>query len=190
MLQFLPNFIGRSFKHKRAGEVHSLYFDHSSQNIKESIAISSSDFENNGFLKIHNTNDGDGKFPKIIWRDYPKSTKSFMIIVEDLDSPTLTPLLHLIALGIPPTMISICHDDLIIAHQDHRFHIGRNSMMKRDWMPPDPPPGHGPHRYFFEIYALDTIPKSNFKFTRSAIKDLLKDHGVGKGSITGIYQRN
>ncbi len=189
MLQFLPNFIGRSFKHKRAGKINSLFFESSLKNIETSISISSDDFSNDGFLKKINSADESGLFPKINWNNYPLKTKSFLIVVEDLDSPTLTPLLHLIAYGIPATKNYISHDDVISVSKTKEFKLGRNSMMTKGWMPPDPPPGHGTHRYLFEVFAADAIPNENFKPTRHGFNEFLKNHGIAKGMITGLYER-
>ncbi len=189
MLQFLPNFFGRTFKHKRAGKTHSLFFDSSLQHIESSIIITSDDFSNNEHLKSINSADESGLFPKINWSNYPSTTKSFLVVVEDLDSPTLSPLLHLVAYGIPATKSFITHFDIIAAHKTREFQLGRNSMMKKGWMPPDPPPGHGAHRYLFEVFGVDAIPNKNFKPKKHEIKEFLKNHGLSKGMITGLYER-
>ena len=34
------------------------------------------------------------------------------------------------------------------------------ASLSATYLPPDPPPGHGPHRYAFQVFALDTVPRS------------------------------
>ena len=47
-------------------------------------------------------------------------------------------------------------------------------MMGLGWLPPDPPPGHGPHRYVFQVYALDSRPEL--------------DEGAGRGAVVAALK--
>ncbi|MCG7850552.1 MAG: YbhB/YbcL family Raf kinase inhibitor-like protein [ANME-2 cluster archaeon] len=53
---------------------------------------------------------------------------------------------------------------------------------------PCPPPGK-PHRYFFKVYALDTMLELKNGVTKSQLESAMKGHILGQGSITGKYAR-
>ena len=40
-------------------------------------------------------------------------------------------------------------------HEGLDENLGRNSFLQTAYLPPDPPTGHGPHLYAFQIFALD-----------------------------------
>jgi phosphatidylethanolamine-binding protein (PEBP) family uncharacterized protein len=67
--------------------------------------------------------------------------------------------------------------------------MGRNSFLKQAYAPPDPPPGHGPHRYAFEVFALDDAPALSRTPNRSAILDMMRGRVLAKGCLIGTYER-
>lgn len=68
--------------------------------------------------------------------------------------------------------------------------MGRNSYFQAAWLPPDPPPGHGPHRYVFQIFALRTRPVAlNGVPGRGAVRRALHEGALAKGWLIGRYGR-
>ena len=70
---------------------------------------------------------------------------------------------------------------------------------KHNYFAPCPPRGDKPHRYFFKLYALDTIfnfPQTVFK-NNIATKDYIeknmrhtdRDHVLAEAVLMGTYQR-
>ena len=67
---------------------------------------------------------------------------------------------------------------------------GRNSYLQRSWLPPDPPPGHGPHRYAFQVFALG--PGAAFSATpgRDEVLGALRQRALASGCLIGTYERD
>jgi len=108
-------------------------------------------------------------------------------MVEDPDSPTLRPMVHAIAWGLTSSRSQLPEGAL--SSPDRRTQVGRNSLFAKGYMPPDPPPGHGPHRYEFEVFALDYDPQLGSSPGRSQVLSAIKDHVLARGVLTGIYER-
>ena len=73
-------------------------------------------------------------------------------------------------------------------HDGIELRVGRNSYLQAAWLPPDPPPGHGVHRYAFQVFALaggafDGTPG------RDAVLEAIRDHGLASGCLIGTYER-
>jgi phosphatidylethanolamine-binding protein (PEBP) family uncharacterized protein len=67
--------------------------------------------------------------------------------------------------------------------------MGRNSFLQMAYLPPDPPPGHGVHRYTFQIFALDDPPAFDVGIGRSKLITLLRGRVQAKGCLIGTYGR-
>ena len=77
-------------------------------------------------------------------------------MVEDADSPTPNPLVHAIVVNLPPGDTRLVEAALPSQGNEGQdtVHAGRNSGLQAAWLPPDPPPGHGVHRYAFQLYKF------------------------------------
>jgi phosphatidylethanolamine-binding protein (PEBP) family uncharacterized protein len=69
------------------------------------------------------------------------------------------------------------------------LHVGRNSYLQAAWLPPDPPPGHGVHRYVFQVYALEDTGSMPETPGRDALLDALQSHAIASGCLIGTYER-
>ncbi len=176
---------------KSAGEpgLDRLIFADSALDAPDVIRVESVAFDENEPIPPLFTADGEGESPPLRWRGVPDGTAAIVLVVEDADSPTSTPLIHALAIKLGGR-----DDDLIPGALDENAGIeglalGRNSFHKAAWSPPDPPPGHGPHRYVFQIYAIDHRPDIEEPPGRREILGMLRGHVLGKGCLTGTYER-
>jgi phosphatidylethanolamine-binding protein (PEBP) family uncharacterized protein len=117
------------------------------------LEVSSPAFPPNGVLPGRFTADSKSVAPPLQWGKVPDATTTLVLIVEDADSPTADPLVHAIAVDIDPSWIGIAAGELTESHDDSPIKLGRNSYLRQAWLPPDPPPGHGVHRYAFQLFA-------------------------------------
>jgi phosphatidylethanolamine-binding protein (PEBP) family uncharacterized protein len=81
-------------------------------------------------------------------------------------------------------------------------YAGINSWSTVGYKGPFPPKGHGQHRYFFNLYALDTVldlsgtaaPFSphlpSGSVDKSTLEAAMKGHVLAKAELVGLYERN
>ena len=64
---------------------------------------------------------------------------------------------------------------------------GVNDWKQSGWRGPCPPIGR--HRYFFKIYALDTVLPDLRKPPKAALEKAMEGHVLAKAELVGTYQR-
>jgi phosphatidylethanolamine-binding protein (PEBP) family uncharacterized protein len=57
-------------------------------------------------------------------------------------------------------------------------------------MGPCPPPGHGAHRYFLRLYALDAPVDLDTGAEKDQLKQKLDGHVLADARLVGIYERD
>jgi hypothetical protein len=70
-----------------------------------------------------------------------------------------------------------------------RLELGRNSYFEHTWLPPDPPPGHGEHRYVFQVFALAGGAAFSKAPGRSEFIKGVLERAIGVGCLIGTYDR-
>jgi Raf kinase inhibitor-like YbhB/YbcL family protein len=191
MLENLPDFVGHALRDQRAGLDQIAFRRLPLRGGQGAIAVASLAFVDHGPLPATYTADGEGRSPPIHWSGVPAAATSVAVVVEDADSPTPHPLVHAIAVGLPRGDGSLREgalDDEAGAPDAAR--LGRNSYLQHGWLPPDPPPGHGPHRYAFQVFALagdEPLPDSP---GRDAVLALLEARAIASGLLIGTYERH
>ena len=138
--------------------------------------------------------DGEGLSPPLNWGPLPEGTAALALLVEDADSPSLNPIVHAVVWDLDlesnrleEGAIGTIGDG---APGGEGPETGRNSYLQRRWLPLDPPPGHGEHRYVFQLFALSSVPELEPAPGRSALLDELGGRLLGVGVLTGTYSRD
>jgi Raf kinase inhibitor-like YbhB/YbcL family protein len=189
MLEKLPDALGHALRDRRAG-LDKLAFNMSGlRSGMAAIEVSSVAFADHTPLPARYTADGEGLSPPLQWRGIPAAAASLVLIVEDADAPTPRPLVHAIAVDLEPSQGGLAEGALNGAVAESRVHVGRNSYLMSGWLPPDPPPGHGAHRYAFQLFAL--LPGEAFSGTpgRDAVMEAVRDRAMASGCLIGTYER-
>ena len=155
------------------------------------IEVTSPAFVDQHAMPTQFTADGEGVSPPLAWAGVPPSTRSIAILVEDADSPTPSPLVHAIAWHLPPALPDLATGELVDRRDDRGEHpaLGKNAFQRAGWLPPAPPPGHGPHRYGFQVFALDDDPDLGDVPGRHTLLKALRGHVVARGLLVGVYER-
>jgi len=192
MLEKLPDAIGHLLDGQRAGLDKVLFNSLDLRNGTARIELSSRSFADHAPMPERHTADGEGVSPEISWSGVPPGTKSLALIVEDADSPTPAPLVHAIAVDIDPLKKQLLEGELQETDDGRNtaLNLGRNSYLREAWLPPDPPPGHGVHRYVFQLFALaDGEPFSDAP-GRDELAKALRERAIASGSLIGTYSRD
>lgn len=191
MLQNLPDFVGHALRDQRAGLDQIVFNRLALRAGHGTIAVTSGSFVDHGPLPVACTADGEGVSPPLYWSGVPDAATSVALIVEDADSPTPRPLVHAIAVGLPVANGALPGGALADDEDaPAEASLGRNSYLQHGWLPPDPPPGHGKHRYAFQVFALggaEPLPEAP---GRDALMGLLESRAIASGMIVGTYERH
>ena len=192
MLENVPAAVGHALSSIRPG-LGKLAYAREDLAAPETLSITSDAFAHEGSIPPRHTEDGAKVSPPLRFAGLPAGTQSLVLIVEDADSPTPAPLCHALVWNIPAEDNTGFHEAALdvdaMPTTRAGASLGKNSFMKTGWLPPDPPTGHGPHRYAFQLYALDTVPALEDGAGRSALVSALAGHVLAKGLLIGTYER-
>ncbi len=186
MLEKLPQSIGRALQHRRAGIEKSTIARLLTRKPLPSLQVQSRSFEHQHSIPVAHTADGEGRSPELNWEWLPYATESLVVVIEDPDAPSLEPLVHAIVVNIPPAARSLREGAL---GEPRALHMGRNSYLRQTWLPPDPPPGHGPHHYLFQVFALRLGAAFSNAPGRQEVCEILGYFAIAAGRTAGVYER-
>lgn len=190
MLQNVPAGVGRALQRLRSGADSVVIADEAFANVPQIIQLTSTAFQQDGPIPAIYTEDGECISPPLSWIGVPPEAESLVLLIEDQDSPTPRPLVHAILADMAPTDGELAAGGLPSpGHENMAVAMGRNSFMKAAYLPPDPPRGHGPHRYVFQMFALDHVPEFRSVPGRNAVVEVLKGHAIAIGLLVGTYER-
>ena len=190
MLEKLPESVGHALINQRAGMEHVVYNLLQRERTSARLSVLSPTFQFNGTLPSRYTADGLGLSPPLEWDAVPAGAGSIAILVEDADSPTPHPLVHAIVVGIDPETRTL-DEGALASHKHEGFGLetGPNSYLQRAWLPPDPPPGHGAHRYVFQVFALMPGPDFSSPPGRREFIEMILNRALAVGCLIGTYER-
>ena len=130
--------------------------------------------------------EGNDSSPELRWSHAPEGTQSFALICDDPDAPVGV-WTHWVAYDIPAATTSLAKGNV---HPPKGMKEGVQSGKKMGYRGPCPPPGHGPHRYYFTIYALDCASlELRVGADRGALEKAMSGHVIGKATYMGRYER-
>lgn len=156
----------------------------------EAIAfqIQSPVFQDQGNLPEKYTCDGEDVSPSLFWKDAPAGTQSFALIVDDPDAPMGT-WVHWVVYDLPGGLAQL--EEGIAAGETLASGAkqGMTDFRKVGYGGPCPPAGK-PHRYFFKLYALDTVLNLPTKASKADILVAMNGHVLAQAELVGLYQRS
>ncbi len=137
--------------------------------------------------KVH-TCDGDDTSPPLRWSKPPEGTASFALLCDDPDAPRGT-WVHWVLYDLDPTVTDLASGVPTSRSLPGGAHQGKNDFGKIGYGGPCPPPGHGPHRYFFRLLALDKKLGLPPGATMKQVLAATEGHVLARGELMGRYER-
>lgn len=139
------------------------------------------DFEHNQKIPSKYTCDGEDLAPQLDISGVPENAKSLALIVDDPDAPMGT-WVHWVVFNLPADAEKIDAKNLPKEAKQGITDFGRVG-----WGGPCPP--SGTHRYFFKLYALDTVLELQAGITKFALENAMGGHVLEKTELIGLYKR-
>ena len=154
------------------------------------LNLKSSAFTSGGNIPSKYTGDGDDIAPSLEWSNVPEKTRSLALIVDDPDAPDpAAPRMtwvHWVLFNIPSNTTRLPEGvksrDLPAGTEE-----GLNDWKQTGYRGPNPPIGR--HRYFFKLYALDTILTGMKRPTKAQVEAAMKSHIVASTELVGTYAK-
>lgn len=154
-----------------------------------SLTLTSAAFNNGENIPTKYTCDGEDISPPLSWSDVPPGTKSLALIVDDPDAPDPAApqrtWVHWVLYDIPPDATDL-KENASSGNLPPGTREGSNDWRRTGYGGPCPPIGR--HRYFFKLYALDTILSDLGKPDKAALEKRMQAHILGKAELVGGYQ--
>jgi Raf kinase inhibitor-like YbhB/YbcL family protein len=150
--------------------------------------IESSAFQAKSTIPQKYTCDGEDLSPPLAWNDPPAGTKSFALISDDPDAPMGT-WVHWVIWNIPSGVRALEEGVPKSETLANSAQQGVTDFRRVGYGGPCPPPG-GAHRYFFKLYALDTLLQLSSKAKKADLLAAMNGHILAQAEWMGLYQRS
>lgn len=190
MLEHIPHWLGAALQGWRAGQGKLVIAD-STLGGFEAITLASPAFANGARLPQRFTADGAGVSPPLHWTGVPAEAALLALIVEDADAPAPQPLAHAVVWGLAAEDGALAEGAIRADGEGSAGcgDVGRNSFLREGWLPPDPPTGHGEHRYAFQLFAIAAGPEVDPTPGRAAVVRAMAGRVLAAGLLVGTYSR-
>ena len=156
--------------------------------MSEALSISSPAFQDGGGIPSKYTCEGEDISPPLSFAGAPAGTRSLALIVDDPDAPDpAAPKMtwvHWVLYNLPP-------DTTGLEEGVRRLPAGTlegvNDWRRTGYGGPCPPIGR--HRYFFKLYALDTVLPDLHAPTKADLEQAMQGHVLAQATLMGTYQK-
>lgn len=150
------------------------------------MEITSTAFAAGGMIPELHTCDGRDVSPPLAWREVPAGTKSLALIADDPDAPRKT-WVHWVIFNMPPAdggLPEAVPTERTLADGARQ---GTNDFGRIGYGGPCPP--GGTHRYFFRLYALDSVLDLPAGAPKEALLKAMAGHMLAEAELMGRYRR-
>jgi Raf kinase inhibitor-like YbhB/YbcL family protein len=133
---------------------------------------------------------GQDVSPQLSWSGFPEETRSFAVSVYDPDAPTLSGFWHWALANLPANVTELAEG----AGDGSTLPGGaltlRNDAGQRRYIGAAPPAGHGVHRYYITVAAVD-VEKLDLPddATPAFLGFNLFQHAIARAVIHGTYEQ-
>ncbi|MBN2191721.1 MAG: YbhB/YbcL family Raf kinase inhibitor-like protein [Polyangiaceae bacterium] len=153
---------------------------------RAALTVTSTAFGAKGAIPSRFTCDGENVSPPLAWTGAPHGTRSFAIVIDDLDAPDpehpKVVWVHWVVADIPATTSSIPEGGAL----PRGAVAGMNDWKKPEYGGPCPPVGR--HRYLHRVYALDAVLGLSAP-SKGELERAIKGHVLARGELVGTYEK-
>lgn len=154
------------------------------------FSLTSSKFQDHAQIPVEHTREGRNVSPPLEWQDAPAETKSLALVCEDPDAPDPAhpqkTFVHWVVYNIPSNTTSLRENIQSSRGLPRGARAGTNDWGQAGYGGPAPPIGR--HRYFFRLYALDTMLPDESGLTRAKLDRRMQGHILATAELVGTYQ--
>jgi Raf kinase inhibitor-like YbhB/YbcL family protein len=133
---------------------------------------------------------GEDVSPQLSWSGFPQETRSFAVTVYDPDAPTLSGFWHWAVANLPADVTELAEGAGDGSDLPGGALTLRNDAGQRRYIGAAPPAGHGPHRYYITVAAVDV---ENLELPDDATPAFLGfnlfQHAIARAVIHGTYEQ-
>ena len=155
-----------------------------------SLSLRSPKFASQTEIPADYTCEGRDVSPPLAWSGEPAGTKSFALVVDDPDAPDpkapKMTWVHWVVFNMP-TAVTALEEGASKKGMPQGTRQGLNDWKRPDYGGPCPPIGR--HRYFFKLYALDTVLPDLGKPAKADLLKAMEGHVVGTAELIGTYEK-
>jgi Raf kinase inhibitor-like YbhB/YbcL family protein len=156
------------------------------------MELLSSAFAHGGWIPRRYTAEGENISPPLHWQGAPPGTQVYALILDDPDAPAGL-WIHWVLYDIPASVNALPagvehHEQLANGVRQGRC-WGVDHFSRHGYQGPQPPPGP-PHRYCFQLSALDAplaLPPGS---TAATVRQTLGPHQLAQAELTGLFQHH
>ncbi len=149
------------------------------------MQLTSSAFQHEDKIPPKYTCDGEDINPSLLITDVPEGAKSLVLIMDDPDVPKRLRADgmwdHWVVFNLSPSTSKVNEDE------QPQGVAGKGTEGKLIYRGPAPPDRE--HRYFFKLYALDTMLTLKEGATKAEVEDSMKSHILSEAVLMGRYER-
>lgn len=156
----------------------------STTEIHTGLTVTSEAFANGERLPPKYTCDGQGISPPVNWSGAPQETRTYALILDDLNAPGGI-FTHWVIFNIPAQESGLQEDVPSVPTLPNGAIQGRNSAGKIGYVAPCPP--SGTHHYVFHLYALDLVLDLQPGAAKQDVLKAMQGHIMAEGQLTGLY---
>lgn len=145
------------------------------------MELTSSAFTQGQPIPRRHSCEGEDLSPPLSWAEVPERTAALALIVDDPDAPVGV-FTHWLGWGLDPAAGGLREGEAAPVE-------GRNDFGETGYRGSCPPPGHGPHRYFFRLHALERELELAPGSGRAQLEEALAGRAVAVAELMGTYER-
>jgi hypothetical protein len=162
-----------------------------------SFTVTSTDITDGGRLPdthasgVFGVPGGEDVSPRLRWSGAPEGTKSYAVTCYDPDAPTGSGFWHWAVANIPAEVTELPTGAGAPGAELPAGALAlANDAGTKGYVGAGPPPGHGEHRYYFTVHAVDVdrleLPDGA---TPAFLGFNLFSHTLGRATLVGVYER-